>query len=250
MSFLIGLLAGTFGGLLGGGGGVIMIPLMVYRYKLIQRQAHGTSLFALVFTGLSGAATYAFNNSVDYTAALLLAATAVPMTRLGARYCHSLAEWKLKRYFGFFLIVIAVLLVAKPYYIHFSHSMTGWAKVAVLLFIGLFTGFFSGMMGIGGGAIMIPAMVLLIGMSQHIAQGSSLLCMVPAGAVGAFTHRRLGNIADSILPGLISGILIGAFLGGNVAVFLPEGVLRIIYSAVVIWTGLRYAASKEAVCED
>ena len=55
MSFLIGFLAGIFGGLVGLGGGVIMIPLMVGILKLDQHKAHGTSLVALVFTGISGA---------------------------------------------------------------------------------------------------------------------------------------------------------------------------------------------------
>ena len=65
------------------------------------------------------------------------------------------------------------------------------------------------MMGVGGGSIMVPAMVLLAGFPQVLAQGSSLLAMVPAGAVGAHTHFRLGNVVRGLLPGLIPGILGG-----------------------------------------
>ena len=60
--FLIGIVAGMFGGLVGLGGGVIMIPLMVGVLKLTQHQAHGTSLVALVFTGIAGPAFAAFYN--------------------------------------------------------------------------------------------------------------------------------------------------------------------------------------------
>src|SRR5512147_2059236 len=102
--FLIGIVAGMFGGLVGLGGGVIMIPLMVGVLKLTQHQAHGTSLVALVFTGISGAATYALQGSMDLTAAALLAATAIVTARAGAHYAHSLSEWVLKRSFGGFLV--------------------------------------------------------------------------------------------------------------------------------------------------
>ena len=110
ISFAIGLCAGIFGGLVGIGGGLIMIPLMVGILKFSQHKAHGTSLVALVFTGISGAIIYALNGSVDIQAAVLLAVTAVLTARLGAHYAHSLAEWKLKKAFGVFLLVCAALL--------------------------------------------------------------------------------------------------------------------------------------------
>jgi uncharacterized membrane protein YfcA len=115
-----------------------------------------------------------------------------------------------------------------------------WVKILVLLLTGVFTGFLSGMMGVGGGTIMVPSMVLLAGFSQHTAQGSSLLAMVPAGAVGAFTHWRLGNVNTGILTGLVPGILAGTFLGGSLAHFMSEDILRVIFAAVLVWTGVRY----------
>jgi hypothetical protein len=128
----------------------------------------------------------------------------------------------------------------KPYLSHLANPVTGWAKIVVLLFTGVFTGFLSGMMGVGGGTIMVPAMVLLAGFGQHTAQGSSLLAMVPAGTVGAFTHWRLGNVITSLLPGLIPGVLIGTYFGGSLALVLPEATLRVIFAAVLTWTGIRY----------
>lgn len=244
MTFLIGLIAGIFGGLVGLGGGVIMIPLMVGFLKLGQHKAHGTSLVALVFTGISGAITYALKGSVDYMAAALLAVTAIVTARSGAHYAHALPEWKLKRAFGSFLIFVSVLLLLKPYLSHVMGSAAGWGRAVVLLLTGVFSGFLSGMMGVGGGTIMVPAMVLLAGFGQHTAQGSSLLAMVPAGAVGAMTHRRLGNVDTSLLTGLIPGILIGTYLGGSLAHELPDETLRIIFAAVLVWTGVRYLRTK------
>jgi hypothetical protein len=253
ISFVIGLAAGFFGGLVGLGGGLIMIPLMVGILKLGQHQAHGTSLVALVFTGLSGAITYAFNGSINFTAALCLAATAMLTARAGARYCNVLPEWKLKKYFGALLILCAILLILKPF-IGKSTSVTPlYFQIGVFLIVGVFTGFLSGMMGVGGGTIMVPAMVLLTGFSQHLAQGTSLLVMVPAGGVGAFTHWKMGNMATGILFGLVPGIILGAYLGGHIAHFIPDTPLRLAFIAIIIFMGIRYVRSVQpddvSVCQ-
>ena len=243
MNFLIGFFAGMFGGLVGLGGGVIMIPLMVGIRKLSQHKAHGTSLVALVFTGIAGAITYYLKGSVDMLAALLLASTAVFTARAGALFAHYLPEWKLKRSFGGFLIFVSLLLLIKPSLPGLVPSAAGWYKAVVMLLTGAVTGFLSGMMGVGGGTIMVPAMVLLTGMGQHASQGSSLLAMVPAGSAAAFTHAKLGNVDTKLLAGLIPGILLGTYFGSSLAHSLPEDALRGVFAGVLIWTGIRYLRS-------
>jgi uncharacterized membrane protein YfcA len=241
-SFLIGLSAGAFGALVGLGGGVVMITLMVRGFKFTQHQAHGTSLMALVFTGLAGALTYYHHGAVDIPAAACLAATAMFMARFGAVHAHSLSEWKLKRAFGIFLICVSLLLLAKPYLAHLaplSHPAARWVQIVTLLASGAVAGFIGGMMGVGGGSIMVPAMVLAVGLSQYVAQGTSLLAMVPTGLVGSYTHWRLGNVVTWILPGMILGIITGSFLGGSLANFLSEAALRLVFASVLIWMGIR-----------
>lgn len=237
---IIGLITGAFGGILGIGGGLIMIPLMVEVLKLSQLKAHGTSLLALVFTGIGGAVTYALNGAIDFTAATLLALTAVITSPIGARYCNVLTEAKLKKYFGAFLIFCSVLLLLKPYLTNFIGTVPGYAKIIILLITGTFTGFLSGMMGIGGGTIMIPVMVILTGFTQHLAQGTSLLVMVPAGAIGAFTHWKMGNVEKTILWGLIPGIIVGTYLGGNLAHLISNNTLRMIFACIIMFLGVRY----------
>ncbi|MCX7988899.1 MAG: sulfite exporter TauE/SafE family protein [Thermodesulfovibrio sp.] len=240
-SLWIGLVAGCFGGLVGLGGGVVMIPLMVAVLKISQHKAHGTSLFALVFTGITGAITYGLKGSVDVIASLILAVTAIFTARAGAKFAHSLPEWKLKRAFGGFLIFAALILILKPYLANLYHfEFTGILKIIILLLIGLFAGFLAGMMGIGGGTVMVPALVIILNYGQHIAQGTSLLCMVPAGAVGAYTHLKLGNVIKNLLPGLILGIIAGTYIGSNIAHALSEANLRIIFALIIIWTGIRF----------
>lgn len=216
-----------------------MIPLMVMVLKVGQHKAHGTSLLALVFTGIAGALSYGINGSVDLEAACLIAIPAMFTAGAGVRFCHSLPEAKLKKYYGSFIILVAVILLLKPYLPHVDHPVTGWPKVVILMIAGILTGFQSGMMGGGGGIIMIPAMVLLAGFGQHLAQGTSLVVMIPVGSMGAFTYLRLGLVEGQLLKGLVPGILIGAYLGGTIAHFLPDDYLRIIFIIIIAMMGIR-----------
>ena len=170
-----------------------MIPLMVGLLKVGQHKAHGTSLLALVFTGLMGSLVYGINHNVDVAASLMLAVPAMITARMGAYYCNSLPEWKLRRTFGTFLVLISILLVSKPYLPHPASALSEWTKIAVRVTTGLVTGFLSGLMGIGGGALMTASMVLIAGYNQHMAQGTALLAIIPGGIVGSYTHWRLGN---------------------------------------------------------
>lgn len=218
----------------------MIIPLLVKFRKLEQKQAHGSSLLAQVFIGLTGAITYALESSIDLTASLLIAPAAMVTARAGANYAHILPEWKLKRFFGGFIILVSTALLLKSFLLQ-QHLIAAFPiKVIVLLFIGAFTGFLSGMMGVGGAFIMIPAMGILLGLDQHTAQGSSLLVMVPVGLMGAWAHRRLGNVDAGLLPALVPGLLIGAYTGGGLAHLLSGGALRAIFTSLLVFTGLRY----------
>lgn len=239
-TFLIGLAAGCFGGLVGLGGGIIMIPLMTGLLKLTQRQANGTSIAVVVCTGVTGTAAYALRGDVDLIAASLLAATAMITSNLGARFAHGLPDWQLKRGFGAFLALVTILLLSKPFLPALPGLSSGWPEIATLLATGAFTGFLSGMMGVGGGTIMVPVLILLIGHSQHLAQGTSMLAMVPIGLVGSATHWKLGNLQPRLLPWMIPGAVIGTAAASLLAGFVPQDILRWIFAAVLAWMVVRY----------
>ncbi len=244
MSFLIGLAAGGFGGFLGIGGGIIMIPLMVHFFDLQQREAHATSLAALVVTGVIGTITYALHGSIDYVAAVLITVPAIGTARAGALCCHRMTDWKLRRFLGGFLLFVVAVMLTKAYLVPVHAPLAGWGRIAALLGIGLFTGFISGMLGVGGGSIMIPGMVLIIAMTQICAQGTSLLSMIPIGATGAWTHWQLGNVRRDILPGLFGGIMAGSLAGATVAQYMPDALLKGAFCVLLVWLGLRYLRSR------
>ena len=242
---LVGLVAGVLGGLVGVGGGVIVVPLMTEALKFRQQEAHGTSLVAVVFTSLVGSAIYYLHGSADIPAAAVLSGMALCTVRFGARYCCFLPELQLKRYFGLFLLSISLLLILKPFLPNaLAGSLPYWIKWMVLVLLGALTGFISGMMGVGGGSFMVPVMVLFAGIAQHTAQGISLLAMIPASTLGAWTFWKLGNIRTRLLPGLVVGVLAGVYVGGSVAHLIPERELGLLYSALLVYTAYRYLRAK------
>ncbi len=238
------MLGGAFGGLVGFGGGAVMIPLMIWLAKLSQHKAHGTSLAAIIFTAVVGSGTYFLHGAVDWKIAAILAASASLFARFGALYAHSLSEKKLKKAFGIFLTVVSVLVIVKGLIPTPQHSPGFWVTLPIFLFTGALTGFLSGMMGVGGGTVMIPPMVILAGMSQHLAQGTSLLAMIPVSISGALTHYRLGNVETELLYGLVIGAMVGGYLGGTAANLLPDLYLKVIFAAVLIWLGLKFIRQK------
>lgn len=235
-----GVLGGFFGGLLGLGGGVIMIPLMTWLGKITQHQAHGTSLVAIVFTALVGGVMYFLYGELDWKIALILAMSATITARFGARYAHSLPEKKLKMAFGWFLIFASTMLIAKGYLPKTTWVPGQWTGMIVFFIIGFITGFVSGMMGVGGGGVMVPLMVVLGNVGQHMAQGTSLLAMIPASASGATTHYKLGNVKLDIAWGLAIGSFIGAYFGAYAANLLPDFHLKIAFAVVGVWMGIKY----------
>ena len=240
LGLVIGASGGFFGGLVGLGGGVVMIPLMTMVARLTQHKAHGTSLMAIVFTAVVGAITYFMHGTVDWSAALMIAVGAIVTARFGALYAHSLPEKKLKKAFGFFLVITSGLLLAKSVLPESGHQPVFWVRLVVFLATGAATGFLSGMMGVGGGTVMIPPMVILAGMPQHLAQGTSLLAMVPVSITGALTHYRLGNVQTDLAPGLVVGAVMGGYLGGTAAHLLPDLYLKLIFAAVLVWIAVQY----------
>lgn len=245
VSIFIGLIAGAFGGLIGLGGGILMAPLLTGLLNMERVRAHGTSLAALVFTGISGAAAYACHEHLVWEAACALALPAVLTAVVGARFAGVLSPWKLKNAFAGFLFFCSALLLLKPVFLHSSGYFSGFSAIVALLVTGAVTGFLAGLLGVGGGLLMVPAMVLLAGFSQYAAQGTALLVMIPTGVAGAVTHFRHGNVAVRPLFGLAPGLLLGAFLGGNVVQFIPEDLLSKLFVLVVIVMGWRYIKAEE-----
>lgn len=193
----IGLLSGYLSGLFGVGGGTVIVPLLVMLAAFGQKLASGTSSAAIIPTAAVGVISYAAHGDVDWVAALLLAAGAVVGAQLGTRLLHRLSEPVLRWIFVGFLIVVMISLFFVIPSRDAEVVMTFWSGAGLVL-TGLVTGVLSGLIGVGGGIIVVPVLILLFGASDLIAKGTSLLMMIPttmSGTIGNIRHRNVDLVA-------------------------------------------------------
>jgi len=117
--------------------------------------------------------------------------------------------------------------------------------VAGFLFLGLLAGVLSGLLGIGGGILIVPALVFIVGLTQHQAQGTTLALMVPPiGILAAWTYYKQGNV-DLRIAGLIClGFLLGGLLGAKLATTVNAALLKKLFGAALLITALKMILAK------
>jgi len=107
--------------------------------------------------------------------------------------------------------------------------------IFILICLGVFTGMLSGVVGVGGGIILVPALVYLLGFSQLNAQGTSLaLIMFPVGILGVLQYYKNGHINFSIVLILAIGFIIGSFFGSKIALNIPQDITKKIFASLMI----------------
>lgn len=119
------------------------------------------------------------------------------------------------------------------------YSMTS-STLIILILIGLFAGAFSGMIGLGGGLVIIPALIYLLGMNQYMAQGTSLAIMLPPiGLMAAFNYYKAGALNLKYAMIIAAAFFIGGYFGSKWALTIPEAVLRKIFAVTLIIVAIR-----------
>ena len=119
------------------------------------------------------------------------------------------------------------------------------AQIIILIVIGLFAGVVGGTLGVGGGIIIIPGLVFLFGMNQHLAQGTSLATLLaPIGAFAVINYYKAGYVNWKYAVILMLTFMVGSYLGSKWAVQLPEKLLKQIFGAMMLIAGFKMIISK------
>lgn len=202
LSFVgIGLAAGLLSGLFGVGGGTVIVPLLVVLLAFDQRRAAGTSLAAIVPTASVGVVSYALSGSVAWIPALILAAGAVIGAQIGSRLMPRISQRALRWGFVAFLLVVLVSLFLVIPSRAAMFELT-WLSGIGLVATGVITGVVAGLIGVGGGVIVVPALMIIFGTSDLLAKGTSLLMMIPTAVSGTIGNLRHCNV-DLLGAGLV-----------------------------------------------
>ena len=118
-------------------------------------------------------------------------------------------------------------------------------NIIFYLLLGLITGIFSGLIGIGGAIIIIPSLVLFFGLEQRMAQGTTLALMVPPiGLLAAWTYYKAGFVDLKIAALICAGFFFGGLIGAKFAVQVPDNILRKVFGSILLVASLKMILTK------
>lgn len=236
LPLLLGALLGFAGGIFGIGGGIIAIPVLTGLFAMDQKLAQGTALVMMVPNLAIALWRYSQRLSLPKMRTALLVLCAVTATTLTAHYASSVASSELRRYFGGFLLWLAV------------HSLLGlrarhgrWQIVLpaqLIPLVGFIGGSCQGLLSIGGGMIVPPILVTFFRQTQAMAQGFALALVIPSSLIALLTFSNAGLVDWKMGALLALGGALTVSSGVKIAHRLPERRLRAAFSAMLLATAL------------
>ena len=214
----VGVIVGLLSGMFGIGGGTVIVPALVW-LGLSQRNAAATSTLAIVPTSISGVISYATGGHVDCIAALLLFCGMFVGGQIGSWLLSRLPELVLRWIFVAFLVFVVVNQAGFVPSRSQRIVMTVTTGICLAL-LGVVIGTLAGLLGIGGGALAVPALSMLFGASDLIARGTSLLAVFPNSITtsAANLKRKLAHVRTALIIGVTAAVTapLGTWAAGAV----------------------------------
>ncbi|QBK26626.1 sulfite exporter TauE/SafE family protein [Ureibacillus thermophilus] len=259
---IIALCAGILGSLVGLGGGVILIPATLYFGvtlglfpDITPQRVVGLSVVMMIFTGLSSTISYMKSKQVDFFSGWIFFIGSAPGAILGAWLNKGLNIDSFNLYFGILLIVLSALLFVrdrlKPIHWFLEHGIKRsftdrqgqtfeygypiWFAVCFTFFVGMLSGLF----GIGGGSLIVPAMVLLFRFPPHVAVATSMFLVFLTSIINSMSHIYLGNVPWHYTVPVIVGAYMGAKLGAALNKRMKSKTVVLVLQIVMVLIGIR-----------
>jgi len=247
----LGFLVGTFGTLIGAGGGFLLVPLLLIGYHFPPPEAVGTSLSLVFLNAASGSFAYLRQRRVDLSLGWKFAAATVPGAIGGAYLTRVMSSGLFSLAFATLLILLAVLLFSGIMAAASTHAdarqlvdasgmahiyqVDVWKGVVVSFFVGVLSSVF----GIGGGIIHVPFLIVVLGLPVHIATATSHFVLAVSTLVGAGTFFALGHVDLTTTAIMGVGILAGAQLGARLSIRTSPVTIRRILALALALVGIR-----------
>jgi uncharacterized membrane protein YfcA len=236
LGLLCGVLVGFSLGLVGGGGSVLAVPLMVYVVGVPEPHiAIGSSAIAVATNAAINLSNHARGGTVIWPVAFAFAAAGIVGAFLGSLLGKMLDGEKLLALFALVMLVIAMLMVKSRARVGIPDVRMSMANLPAIAGLGLATGSLSGFFGIGGGFLIVPALMLATGMPIMNAVSSSLVAVTAFGLTTAASYAWSGLISWRLAGLFIAGGIVGGLGGTRLARHLSErrGALNMVFSAVI-----------------
>lgn len=248
---LLGIGVGTFGTLVGIGGGLICVPIFIffmseggiYPYFKEAAQIAGTSLVVVLSNALSGTLAYIRQKRVYFNAAVPFALATLPGAFLGSYIVDSFSGAMLDFYFGIFLVCMAGIMYWNSTHKHHSdiHELPPGFRYnrSLGIFSSMGVGFLSSIFGIGGGVIHVPLMIYLLGFPVHVATATSHFVLAVSALCGVVSHFLLTHIVWIPAICISIGAAIGAQIGAKISQKTKSKVILVLLSCAMLALGIR-----------
>ncbi|WOV86435.1 sulfite exporter TauE/SafE family protein [Sporosarcina oncorhynchi] len=259
---LIGAISGVMGSIVGLGGGTILVPLTLliginlgWIPGITPHTVVGISVIMMIFNGLSSTISHMKVKTIDYRTGWIFFAGSIPGTLIGAFVNKGFDLPSFNLYFGILLLVLSILLLTRKYLkpIHWfvdrgkqmsfvdqqGETHVYGYPIWFALLLTFIIGFTSGLFGIGGGTMIVPALILLFLFPPHVAVGTSMFIVFLSAIVNSITHISLGHV-----PWLYAlAVIPGAYIGGTVGTMLNKKMdsetLVVVLRIMLLLFGLR-----------
>lgn len=242
----VGFVIGFCGSALGIGGGVIAVPVLSLLFGFDFKRAVSTSLATIIPAVTVGSISYFIwdiktgQSNIILSIAAITAIGTVIGSFLGVKIAHITHDRLLKIIFAAMLIITSLKLLN---ILKIPTSMVETSPWPYLILLGVFAGFASGMLGIGGGVIIVPALTLFFVDSIHQAIPTSLVVIIPTTIAGTMFHNKMRAMNFQPLRFLIPTAAIGAIGGVFLKNSLPEDTLRGIFGIFIIICSIKMLLS-------
>ena len=247
LKIVIGLIVGTLIGLTGLGGGVLLLPLLIFGLKVPAIIAVGSDAAFNFLTKIPSSIVHLSKGTVRRKVVIALAVGSVPGSIMGVRYLQHLRVLYgdgvnnfIKTAIGVLLIIVPVLLLLQRRIEEQVANRRPTAKsFAGMTVIGLAAGFLVGMTSVGSGSIIMMLLLLFYSYPPKVMVGTDIAHAVVLTGVTTFLHFRLGNVDPSLVGYLLIGSIPGGLVGSYLSTRVPVLWLRRILCAILLATGAR-----------
>jgi len=255
VNLIIGIFAGILAGLFGIGGGVVIVPALIFLSGFTLIQANGTSLVVLLLpVGILAVISYYREKLIDVKAAGYLAIGLFLGVAFGSLIAINIPTNLLKVFYGIFLLYVSWNFM-KPVELYQRKILNREAKPVVkneipgkknfpylfMIIVGIFAGVLSGMFGIGGGLVIVPILIGFFKFDTKKAVGTSLgALLLPVGLPGVLIYRHAAQLNYIYALPVAIGVLLGALIGARISISLSSKMVKRIYSVFLLIMGFYF----------
>lgn len=247
---LVGVLIGVASGLLGIGGGTVMVPIFRLAFGMSATMSTATSLFAIIPTSISGAISHVKGKTCIPALGIAAGLGGACLSPVGVWLAQLSPDWLVMLVAALVIGYSAINMFKKAFKLRPAGQPAAGADAAAAASsddsllsrkqllqgaaIGLIAGLASGYVGVGGGFIMVPLMLSIIGIPMRKASGTSLIAVMILAIPGVIEQGIIGNINYLAGIAVVIGTIPGAVIGAKLVTKVPERTLRLLFGCFLI----------------